>query len=126
MKMKNNLIVLAILLSFLAYASAANDDKILVHFTGYVEKPGSYRVAGKITIEELRDACGGIAPTATTKRMMVIRFPRQEGISEEQLDNPETRKDEILRLHQIPKEGEFLLLQDGDVIYVPGKYYIGR
>ena len=129
--MKKNLLLIAIFLASFVYALGADDDTILVHITGFVEKPGSYQVASKITIEDLRKACGGLKATGTSVRMMVIRFPRTEGASEEHRDNPETRKDlirkdEVLRLHEIPKDGKLLLLQDGDIIYVPEKYWIGR
>jgi protein involved in polysaccharide export with SLBB domain len=120
----------ALLISFVfALFSAANADdkeKILVHFTGFVKKPGSYRVATKMTMQEIRDTCGGLNEFGTTKHMMIIRFPRAEGSSEDLLTNPDKRKDEILRLNQIPKEGDHYLLKDGDIVYIPAKYVIGR
>jgi len=126
MKIMIRTLLLAIFSALISMAPAESKEEILVHFTGYVNHPGSYRIDSKMTMEELRKTCGGLTQFATTKRMMVIRFPRAEGASEEHLENPEKRKDEILRLHQIPKEGEHFLLKDGDIIYMPGKYYIGR
>jgi hypothetical protein len=72
-------LLISFVFSLFSAANADDKEKILVHFTGFVKKPGSYQVATKMTMQEIRDACGGLSEFATTKRMMIIRFPRPEG-----------------------------------------------
>jgi len=75
-------------------------------------------------MEQLLEACGGRTKIASSKRLILIRFPRGEGTSEDQ--GPEIRKDQILRDNQIPRDGDRFLLQEGDLIYFPEKYVVGE
>lgn len=115
MKTLSTLVCIICLLS-VSYAEDAV-EKVFVHITGQVKKPGTYEIPAKVTIEELKQISGGDDPFSGWKRIHLIRFPRIEGLYN--VHPLSFDKDEILRENQIPKEGIRYLFKRGDIIYVP-------
>lgn len=103
--------------------TAKEPEKVIVHLTGNVKKPGPHTLPARAQMVDVIAACGGEDEFSSFKGMILIRFARQEGVTDGVIDQ---RKDEILRGGQIPRDGEFYLLQQGDVIYIPVKESFGR
>lgn len=103
--------------------AAEAPKEVGVHLIGNVKIPGAHMIPARARMADIIAACGGEDEFSAFKRMILIRFARQEGVTEGAIDQ---RKDEIHRGAQIPRDGEFYLLQQGDVIYIPVKEIIGR
>ena len=119
--------ILLICLSFslnlmFSNASEIRKSDITIHVAGEVNKPGKFSIKDKITLEELSLIVGGWSEWANLEKIVIVRFPRREGLE----DEGELVKESFLRIKDINEEGESLSLKEGDIIYVPMKAYMGK
>lgn len=97
-------------------------QEVRVHFAGEVKKPGAYKVASPISLDDLIKACGGIGVFGTTRRIKVIRLAHpmtkttgpdgKTAVIEGEPSNV------IFELDQVPRKDGKLLLKSEDVIFI--------
>lgn len=113
------------LLTLSAATLSADDKKVVrIHLCGTpVNKPGVHQIAGTSTVARLKKDCGGWNEFGSDTRIYVIRFPRQEGVTEGVRDET---KQEIIQLDKVMKKGGEFSFREGDIVYVPMKVFFGR
>jgi protein involved in polysaccharide export with SLBB domain len=116
---------IAILFACLFWVSVTTSfaDKVVIHFAGEVNKPGSYTVESPIAIDDLIKVCGGVTEFGSTKRLKAVRFARPPSAT---LGDKGGKSNEVLELDQIPQKEGKLDLSAIDLIYIPVKVIIGR
>jgi hypothetical protein len=94
-----------------------------VYFVGMITPSGPATLPARARLSDVIKASGGDNEFAAFRRITLIRFTREE-VETGEKGNP--RKDEILHADKIPRDGEFYLIQEGDVIFIPAKEIIGQ
>ena len=88
-----------------------------------MNKAGVHQIAETSTLARLKKDCGGWNEFGSDTRIYVVRFPRQEGVTEGVRDET---KQEIIQLDKVMKKGGEFTFREGDIVYVPMKVSYGR
>ena len=120
--MKN---ILLISISFLIANLAWSDEpsKVIVYTAGWMNKPGTYKLEKKTTVKRIKEVCGGWNETwGATKRVVIISLARPANLT---MNRPEPTKEQK-RVFNFQQEDQTIVLEDGDIIFMPQKEWIGR
>ncbi len=107
----------------LALATTLPAKEVWVHFAGHLNKPGVYKVSSPATVEDLAKACGGWTEFGSAKRLTVVRLERPSNVT---MGDPGEPQSKIYKFSEIPREGEKLILEKDDIVFIPVMQIIGR
>ena len=118
--MKNILLILLVVTS-VCNAFAEGKKEVWVHITGFVNKPGRYKVSSASSPQDILKSCAGSSTFGSMRHVNVIRLARagNEIMGITKREKTEVFYYDFRRVKSIP-------LHDGDLIFIPQKRVVGR